>query len=153
MAGIFMRGRIGGMDNFSVAVGSAISLALAYRAPAWLILLVYAPIVSLGVGLILLEAERQKIIPGNGMRFRKLRIAFSAVCLIAFVLVFVLWVQDYRGTRLIVSVRYAFPALISFGLALAPWASGPTRFSLRTLLIVTTLVAVLLGLLVWETRK
>ena len=34
-------------------------------------------------------------------------------------------------------------------LAVAPWISRRTRFSLRTLLIATTLVAVVLGLIVW----
>ena len=36
-------------------------------------------------------------------------------------------------------------------LAAAPWIPWQTRFSLRTLLIATTLVAVVLGLIVWLT--
>ena len=40
----------------------------------------------------------EKIIPSNTlMRFRKLRIAFSATCLIACVLLIVLWVRSYCG--------------------------------------------------------
>jgi len=42
-----------------------------------------------------------------------------------------------------------FPIVMSFGLAIGigPWLRW--RFSLRTLLITTTLVAVVLGLIVW----
>ena len=42
-----------------------------------------------------------------------------------------------------------FPALLSVVLATIPWFSRSFRFSLRTLLIATTLVAVVLGLIVW----
>ena len=87
------------------------------------------------------------------MRFRYLRITWTVFCSIACVLLILLWVQDYRATRLIASLPYAFPLLISFGLAVAPWVSGQTRFSLRTLLIVTTLVALVLGLAVYAARK
>ena len=44
------------------------------------------------------------------------------------------------------------PVLLTASFAVLPWASSLSRlrrFSLRTLLIVTTLVAVLLGLIVW----
>jgi hypothetical protein len=47
-------------------------------------------------------------------------------------------------------IPYWFPTLACTAAALAPW--GPQlklRFSLRTLLITTTLVAVVLGLIVW----
>ena len=37
-------------------------------------------------------------------------------------------------------------------LAALPWPRWPKRFSLRTLLIATTLVAVVLGLVVWPLR-
>ncbi len=37
-------------------------------------------------------------------------------------------------------------------LALFPWIPWSTRFSVRTLLIATTLVAVVLGLIVWSVR-
>jgi hypothetical protein len=43
-----------------------------------------------------------------------------------------------------------FAILASAGLAMAPWL--PWRFSLRTLLILTTLVAVGLGAIVWVVR-
>jgi hypothetical protein len=43
-----------------------------------------------------------------------------------------------------------FPTLISLVLTVAPWLRY--RFSLRTLLIVTTLVAVVLGLIVYTLR-
>ena len=42
------------------------------------------------------------------------------------------------------------PVLVLSLIAVAPWL--PQRFSLRTLLIATTLVAVVLGLIVWSIR-
>jgi hypothetical protein len=79
-----------------------------------------------------------------------------------------------RHLRFVVSVFFAMPALFYCGLwlhgpsdtcfrvpycwlfillfgalSVIPWMPWPNRFSLRTLLIVTTLVAVLLGLVVW----
>jgi hypothetical protein len=151
------------------------------------------------------------------MRFRKLRIAFSATCLIACVLLIALWVRSYwigdnirlpasearvnvysvRGTfstsvyRVPISpprgwewestpigsmlpvfglrrswsyhsdgpLRYlVFPhrflVLMFAMLAAVPWLPWwSKRFSLRTLLIATTLIAVVLGLIVWQTRQ
>jgi hypothetical protein len=146
------------------------------------------------------------------MRYRKLRIAFSATCLIACVLLIVLWVRSYwyaevirypllgkwdlsgigtmRGALVIVVMTDARPAnpkreyrllpvretmpitwtprripssyRIEFlipiwlivlplsTLSAAPWIRW--RFSLRTLLIATTLVAVVLGVVVWAVR-
>jgi hypothetical protein len=45
-------------------------------------------------------------------------------------------------------VPYWCPVCLSVLLATSPWFSMPRRFSLRTLLIATTLVAVVLGLIV-----
>ena len=45
------------------------------------------------------------------------------------------------------SLAFCFSAL-----AVAPWLCWSNRFGLRTLLIATTLIAVLLGLIVWLTR-
>ena len=87
------------------------------------------------------------------MRFRKLRIAWSVGWGFLAVLLIVLWVRDYLDTRLVASLPYAFPLLGAAGLAIAPWATGPTRFSLRTLLIATTLLAMLLGLAVWAASR
>jgi hypothetical protein len=146
---------------------------------------------------------------------RYLRIAFSATCGIACVLVYILWVRSptwndvaycpYRGGELIllqsnrgtVSVSFGgnsrlfpsgwgrfslpvsnmrgfarppwsysagtytevtfphwFPALVSGTLAAVPWATHiKWRFSLRTLLIATTLVAMVLGLIVYAARS
>jgi len=42
-----------------------------------------------------------------------------------------------------------WPTLFVVGLAAVPWMSPSKRFWLRTLLIATTLVAVVLGLIVW----
>jgi hypothetical protein len=46
-----------------------------------------------------------------------------------------------------------FTALCCSTLAMAPWLPWSRRFSLRTLLIATTLVAMVLGLIVWLTHK
>jgi hypothetical protein len=155
------------------------------------------------------------------MRFRKLRIAFSATCLIACVLLVVLWVRSLRVSDLISNrdsagttttfcsssgkiwirrgadpmqntlkgrnvpahewkyLRLDFPGnadgnwyvfhfdsasalkvqfpdatliALCIGISLVPWFSRK-RFSLRTLLIATTLVAVVLGLAVYAARK
>jgi len=55
-----------------------------------------------------------------------------------------------RGLRIppLLFAPYWFPVLISGVLAAIPWLPWSTRFSLRTLLIATTLVAVVLGLIV-----
>jgi hypothetical protein len=42
-----------------------------------------------------------------------------------------------------------FPTALAATLAAGPWIPVSCRFSLRTLLIATTLVAVVLGLIVW----
>ncbi len=44
-------------------------------------------------------------------------------------------------------------ALVAALVGALPWALKIRRFSLRTLLIATTLVAVVLGLAVWASRK
>jgi hypothetical protein len=51
------------------------------------------------------------------------------------------------------SVRHVIWVLAAGTLAAFPWAESKWQFSLRTLLIVTTLVAVVLGLVVWAARK
>ena len=146
------------------------------------------------------------------MRFRKLRIAFSVTCLIACVLLIVLWVRSFHEidwvagplpgssgfcvmsrigglgfvlllqpdqadrvwvmktepifelklpyrtalgfveylatpTAYRVRVPYWFPFLLSAAAAGVPWLRW--RFSLRTMLIATTLVAAALGLIMW----
>jgi hypothetical protein len=52
----------------------------------------------------------------------------------------------------VIFIPYWFPVLISSALAAVPWIRWSKRFSLRTLLIATTLVAVVLGLIVWAVR-
>jgi hypothetical protein len=160
------------------------------------------------------------------MRFRKLRIAFSATCLIACVLLISLWVRSYWWVDMLFSqggndevgvesicgeislikflssndAQVALPRRFSVGsvvvddvdrarlpetflgfgysrwikrwsshgrelciphwfalaflatFAVSPWIQCSNRFSLRTLLIATTLVAVVLGLIVWLSR-
>jgi hypothetical protein len=144
---------------------------------------------------------------------RYLRIAFSATCLIACVLLVVLWVRSYWwmdivqvradraivscpghirtlginlaqrfGARMLISIQQGltfappkysflgfgyspmttgewitipdwFPVLLTATLAATPWIHWSKRFSLRTLLIATTLVAVVLGLAVYIVSK
>jgi hypothetical protein len=55
-----------------------------------------------------------------------------------------------RPSEYVFVVPYYFPFFLTSSLSLAPWVRHlPRRFSLRTLLIATTLVAVVLGLIVW----
>ena len=113
-----------------------------------------------------------------GMRFRKLRIAWSVMCGLVFVLLIVLWTQ-IESWQTLITIRYKpagwretypnsgyfehyddvleVPNLIPITIALAcvfvPWIHWSKRFSLRTLLTATTLVAVALGLIVWALRE
>jgi hypothetical protein len=48
-----------------------------------------------------------------------------------------------------IMLPYWFVTLLSAAFGIAPWIRLPTRFSLRTMLIATTLIAVVLGLIVW----
>ena len=57
---------------------------------------------------------------------------------------------EYRPGRLLLDVPFWFVVLISVAMAATPWARHLSwRFSLRTFLIAITLVAVVLGLVVW----
>ena len=58
----------------------------------------------------------------------------------------------FGGGSFGVSVPHWFPVVVFIALAAAPWLRWSKRFSLRTLLIAMTLVAVVLGLVVWLTR-
>ena len=59
-------------------------------------------------------------------------------------------VNQYGAGSVAVEFPYWFPPLITMILATAPWLRW--RFSLRTLLIAMTLVAVGLGAIVWAAR-
>lgn len=50
-------------------------------------------------------------------------------------------------------VPYWLPAFLSAAVAVLPWTSQKWHFSVRTLLIAITLVALLLGVLVWTARR
>ena len=55
--------------------------------------------------------------------------------------------------QLIVAMPHWFPFLVSTMLTALPWIAHPRwRFSLRTMLIATTLVALVLGAIVWLVR-
>ena len=88
----------------------------------------------------------------GGMRFRTLQIAWSVACFLALALL----LPDADASRgptgqLIAPSPWFMPILIGFPvLAVASWL--PLRFSLRTLLIATTLVAALLGLILYTAR-
>jgi hypothetical protein len=152
------------------------------------------------------------------MKYRKLRIAFSAGCGVVCLLLIALWVRSYvlldhfivplhgrstteiyseRGTMLcfyfqvsdyrwhydaarlptdaprpvlksrklpgfawtrtspieaVVIIPFWFPLVTMASLAAATWIRWSRRFSLRTLLIATTLVAVVLGLISYASR-
>ena len=57
---------------------------------------------------------------------------------------------DVMRTYLVMS--YVYPVLFFCAFASVPWMSHLRRFSVRTLLIATTFIAVGLGLIVWATR-
>jgi hypothetical protein len=61
------------------------------------------------------------------------------------------WLHFNNGWS--VSVSLWMPATISFLLAAVPFWKSEWRFSLRTLLIATTLVAVVLGLVAYAASK
>jgi hypothetical protein len=58
-------------------------------------------------------------------------------------------VTKYQTKRII---PVWFPVLITGGVAGLPWIGKVRRFSLRTLLIATTLIAVVLGAIIYGTR-
>jgi hypothetical protein len=101
------------------------------------------------------------------MTFRKLRIAWSVGCGIACVLLIALWVRSYSDSLMAVwgSHYYFFGnGMVAYGrlrevavplwsavaitaaASAAPWFRW--RFTLRTLLIATTLIAVVLGTII-----
>ena len=52
----------------------------------------------------------------------------------------------------VLQIPYWFPAAMTFTLSVLPWIKWSWRFSLRTLLITTTFVAVVLGLIIYAVR-
>jgi hypothetical protein len=60
------------------------------------------------------------------------------------------WGYEILGT--FVDVPYSFLIVLSATLSAVPWIGWSNRFTTRTLLIATTLVAVVLGLVVWLAR-
>jgi hypothetical protein len=58
-----------------------------------------------------------------------------------------------RGGSKAILIPYWFLLVIGGTCTAVPWIRWSSRFSLRTLLIATTLVAVLLGMFVYVTRQ
>jgi hypothetical protein len=56
------------------------------------------------------------------------------------------------GTNYFCKLPSWFPLLLTIAFAAAPWLPWKSRFSLRTLLIATSLFALLLGLVVYASR-
>jgi hypothetical protein len=65
---------------------------------------------------------------------------------------FALNINDYGSGYVAIRFSYWFAASISTALATIPWLSWSRRFSLRTLLIATTLAALVLGAIVFAVR-
>ena len=78
------------------------------------------------------------------MRYRKLRIALSVLSVALYILA--ASILEYFRPQPYVPEWMQFLLLV---ILLLPWVEWPSRFSLRTLLIATTLVAVVLGLILW----
>jgi hypothetical protein len=89
------------------------------------------------------------------MKYRKLRIAWSVGWALAAVLLIALWVRNYllygiRGSAFNGEQDFVFGVVgLTAIVAALSWLQWSRQFSLRTLLIATTLVAVVLGLVVW----
>ncbi len=69
----------------------------------------------------------------------------------------ILWPHTTRGgfvfgSQFLVAPLW-LPLIVTGTIAAAPWIRWSNRFTLRTLLIATTLVAVVLGLVVWAARR
>jgi len=92
---------------------------------------------------------------------RRLQFAVSVFYAVLCIASLALWVRSntwLESSKLddhfaIVAPHWAFALVFAF-LAFAPWAKNigppvPARFSLRTMFIATTLLAVVLGLAVW----
>ena len=107
------------------------------------------------------------------MRPNRIQVAVCVVCLIAAALMTAVLVQSYRElnalqlqapeqvaaasrlhtTKLLISIVVALYVVACAVVAIVPWSSWANRqFSLKTLLIATTLFAVGLGLAVWAVR-
>ena len=56
-------------------------------------------------------------------------------------------------TSLYVRIPYWFPVALCVFMVPAPWFSWSRRFSLRTLLITTTIIALVLGLIIYATQS
>jgi len=80
------------------------------------------------------------------MKYRKLRIAWSVVWLAFAVLASMGMQIQLLGYRFVQDTPLAVMFAVIAFLPLLPWWSN--RFSLRTLLIATTLIAIVLGLIV-----
>jgi len=98
------------------------------------------------------------------MRFRKLRIAWSVVWGLACVSLIVLWVRSYGREDLRIDSQFwvadlttvagrKLHWLVTIFCAILVGVIWPGRFSLRALLIATTLLAAVLGLIVWTTGE
>jgi hypothetical protein len=85
------------------------------------------------------------------MKFRKLRIAWSVGIILPYVMYPAVYISCNPLPRWRAVEAYFLLALPTLFFALLPWLNW--RFSLRAMLIVTTLIAVTLGLAVWVARQ
>jgi hypothetical protein len=80
------------------------------------------------------------------MRFRKLRIAWSAVC--GLVYLWFLGLHAYSPFFKVRATQSYWPiAIMAVVFAVAPWIQWTWQFRLQTLLVVMALMAIVLGLL------
>jgi hypothetical protein len=95
------------------------------------------------------------------MKLLRLRIAWSVVALFMLLLSGIQPASDGDETQETLRQMYFYlwwdhPAVWTASalvIAIAPWLPWPNRFSLWTLLIFTTLVAVVLGLIVYAAKQ
>ena len=60
---------------------------------------------------------------------------------------------QYKPTSLAVTAPYRVLVLFPIAMGFLPWISWSRQFTIRTLLIATTLIAVVLGLAAYASRK
>jgi hypothetical protein len=86
------------------------------------------------------------------MNYRKLRIAWSVGWGVVCGLLVVQWIQEMYESKSLFSYPYAFLILVAIGLAAVSWAKSEWRFSLRDFLLSTTLLAIILGTVMYIVR-
>jgi hypothetical protein len=82
---------------------------------------------------------------------RDLQVALSVISGFAALALIAYWARPVNRSKL--GIQDCVLILMLAAFAIVPWIRWSNRFSLRTLLIATTLIAIVLGLAAWEIRS